>query len=195
MAKSGGCMFKIGYFFYTRTRVGLIYHRREIAKARQKFPDGHSVVQVKHVGDIRVIPVPMLEDNYSYIITDKNDVTVVIDPGDPDPVLKELRERELTPSAILNTHKHWDHSGGNSLMKENFHKIPIYGGATDNIANVTHSVNDGDVLEFGSMKFTAKCTPGHTEGHVIYILSGGDQNADSIFSGDQLFPCRVWSYV
>ena len=35
------------YFFYTRTRIGKIYHRRDIANAREKYPDGqtHSVIQ------------------------------------------------------------------------------------------------------------------------------------------------------
>ncbi|CAI9741681.1 Hypothetical predicted protein [Octopus vulgaris] len=42
MAKMNSCMFKVGYFLYTKTRIGYFYHRREITKYAQEHPDGHS---------------------------------------------------------------------------------------------------------------------------------------------------------
>lgn len=191
MAKDGSCLFRIGYFFYTRTKVGYYYHQRDIAKAREKYPDGqtHSVVQPKQYNDLKILPFPILLDNYSYIVTDdKTNTTIVVDPGDAEPVYNYLKQENIIPQAVLVTHKHWDHSGGNAAMKGYFPGIKIYGGANDNVPNVTNTVNDGETLEFGNLKFSVQVTPGHTVGHVVYLLDGSPFGTqDSLFSGDHLF--------
>ncbi|KAJ8313726.1 hypothetical protein KUTeg_008287, partial [Tegillarca granosa] len=150
------------YFFYTRTKVGYYYHQRDIAKAREKYPNGqtHSVVQPKQYNDLKILPFPILLDNYSYIVTDdKTNTTVVVDPGDAEPVYNYLKEENIIPQAVLVTHKHWD-----------------------------HSVSDGEMLEFGNLKFSVQFTPGHTVGHVVYLLDGSPFGTqDSLFSGDHLF--------
>lgn len=189
MAKDGSCLFRIGYYFYSRTRIGQIYHRRDIAKAREKYPDGqtHSVIQPLKYGDLTLTPFPMLLDNYAYILKDTKSA-VVVDPGDPEPVIKYLRDNGISPEAVLVTHKHWDHSGGNQEMKRQYPNIRIYGGIHDNVNNVTDNVNDQDTLSFGDMRFTVHFTPGHTEGHVVYLLDGAPYGmSDSLFSGDHLF--------
>ncbi|KAK3108599.1 hypothetical protein FSP39_011695 [Pinctada imbricata] len=182
---------KLWYFFYANTGIGKIYHRRDIAKAREKYPDGtaHSVIQPKNYNDLCITPLPILLDNYSYLITDKkNACSVVVDPGDPEPVLKYLKENDIVPEAALITHKHWDHSGGNAEMKKAFSNIRIYGGVHDNVNNVTHTVDEDNELTFGNMRFTVKFTPGHTVGHVVYLLDGAPFGApDHLFSGDHLF--------
>ncbi|CAC5382516.1 PNKD [Mytilus coruscus] len=142
--QEGGCLFQIGYWFYTRTCLGYIYHRRDVNKAREKYGEGesHSVIQTKPYNDLKITPVPMSLDNLAYVITDGK-TTVVIDPGDPEPVNEYLEKNNLTPDAVLVTHKHWDHSGGNSEMKKKYRKIKIYGSASDNINNVTKVVVEG----------------------------------------------------
>lgn len=189
MAKEGSCLFRIGYFFYTRTRIGQIYHRRDIAKAREKYPDGktHTTIQPSQYGDLTITPFPILLDNYSYILRDSKSA-VIVDPGDPEPVIKYLKDNGISPEAVLVTHKHWDHSGGNSEMKQAYPNLRIYGGVHDNVNNVTDTVRDLDVLPFGDMRFTVHFTPGHTEGHVVYLLDGAPFGmSDSLFSGDLLF--------
>lgn len=44
-------------------------------------------------------------------------------------------------------------------------------------------------IEIGSLKFTAYLTPGHTRGHMVYLLKGDTygSSSDSIFTGDLLF--------
>lgn len=62
---------------------------------------------------------------------------------------------------------------------------------TPNFSSTPFSpVADGDVLQFGAMKFEVNFTPGHTVGHVIFRLDGSPFGApDSLFSGDHLFLC------
>ena len=49
-------------------------------------------------------------------------------------------------------------------------------------------VQDGETLQFGGLTFRTVLTPGHTTGHMIYILDGSPYGMpDSIFSGDLLF--------
>lgn len=52
-----------------------------------------------------------------------------------------------------------------------------------------HSVLvDIEMIKFGGMNFTAIHTPGHTVGHVAYLLDGKSLGApDCLFSGDHLF--------
>ena len=49
-------------------------------------------------------------------------------------------------------------------------------------------VADGDKIELGQLIFTAYYTPGHTVGHVVYLLDCTTFGAPpSLFSGDHLF--------
>ena len=49
-------------------------------------------------------------------------------------------------------------------------------------------VSDGDEFSFGRIHFTARHTPAHTSGHVVYILDGTPfHSQNSLFSGDLLF--------
>jgi paroxysmal nonkinesiogenic dyskinesia protein len=47
-------------------------------------------------------------------------------------------------------------------------------------------VSDGDRLTFGRLHITALLTPGHTSGHIVYVLDGIG-TPSSLFSGDLLF--------
>ncbi|XP_071112038.1 probable hydrolase PNKD [Haliotis cracherodii] len=190
MAKAGGCFFRIGYFLYTRTRVGYYYHQKEIKKAREKLEGAdHSNAEPTVFNDLSILPIPMLLDNYAYLITDRaSNLSVVVDPGDPEPVQKVLTDLNITPEAILITHKHWDHSGGNEAMKSAYPNVRIFGGAEDHVPNITNGVVDGEKLTFGGLKFTVMFTPGHTVGHVVYHLEGHNFEApDCLFSGDHVF--------
>ena len=49
-------------------------------------------------------------------------------------------------------------------------------------------MEDKQELKFGSLVFTVHLVPGHTVGHVIYLLRGEPLGApDCLFSGDHLF--------
>ncbi|XP_005089907.1 probable hydrolase PNKD [Aplysia californica] len=190
MANAGGCLFRIGYYLYTRTRVGYYYHQKDIKKAREKLGDtGHSDMKDFVVGNLNILPIPMLLDNYAYLVSDKkSNKSVLVDPGHAEAVQKVLAQRNVEPEAILVTHKHWDHSGGNKELKEQFPNIPIYGGSIDNVPDSTNSLTEGDTLQFGDLNFRVVFTPGHTVGHIVYLLDGSVFGTDDcLFSGDCLF--------
>ena len=60
----------------------------------------------------QVIPVPMLKDNYAYLLVNKKQAFAV-DPVEPEKILAKLKEEQLELTGILTTHHHWDHAGGN----------------------------------------------------------------------------------
>jgi hydroxyacylglutathione hydrolase len=63
---------------------------------------------------IRVRPVRAFSDNYIWLIEAPQAPgrVVVVDPGDAEPVLAELRRSGASLAAILLTHHHADHIGG-----------------------------------------------------------------------------------
>lgn len=65
--------------------------------------------------------VPCLVDNYAYLLHDVNArVTAVVDPSAAGPVIRALNEKGLSLDFILNTHHHWDHTGGNVELKRKY---------------------------------------------------------------------------
>ncbi|KAI8478227.1 hypothetical protein Bbelb_440390 [Branchiostoma belcheri] len=181
--------FTVMYWLYTKTPVGYWYHHHLLTKAREKHPDGHSVTSAVIFRDLKVQPVAIVSDNYSYVVMNtKTRTAVVVDPSDPEAVQACLKQEGVQLAAVLTTHKHWDHSGGNHTLKRMFPGLPIYGSATDGVPALTNPVQDGDVVQVGGLEFHVLSTPGHTVGHVVYRLDGAPfQAPDSIFTGDLLF--------
>ena len=64
--------------------------------------------------------IPCLKDNYSYLlINEKKKIACVIDPGESDPIIKYLENKDIKLKFILNTHHHYDHINGNEKLKRN----------------------------------------------------------------------------
>uniref|UniRef100_A0A672M7R0 Probable hydrolase PNKD n=1 Tax=Sinocyclocheilus grahami TaxID=75366 RepID=A0A672M7R0_SINGR len=190
--KHPGVLFKTTcrYSLYTRTKLGYIFHKRQMRKARERYPAGHSRTQPTIINGIKIIPVPILSDNYSYVVIDTaSNMAVVVDPADPQPVQACLEEEGVALQAVLCTHKHWDHSGGNRALKRRYRSCRVYGNAMDNIPGLTHPLSDKDTIDFGTrLRFRAFYTPGHTAGHIIYLLDGrAIGGPSSLFSGDLVF--------
>ncbi|KAG7466944.1 hypothetical protein MATL_G00147780 [Megalops atlanticus] len=189
MARTEKPLFRIAYTLYTKTKLGYIYYLRQVRKARARFPSGHSKAQPMEMNGIKIIPIPVLSDNYSYLVIDKaSNLAVVVDPGDQQTIQACLQEERVTLEAVLCTHKHWDHSGGNKGLKRLHSSCRVYGNAMDNIPGLTHPLSDRDSIDVGRLHFKAFFTPGHTVGHVTYLLDmqavGGPC---SLFSGDLVF--------
>ncbi len=141
--------------------------------------------------------VACLLDNYAYVIVDRSTPpprpVALVDPCEPKAVLSALKAiseedyegEALQPVAILTTHKHWDHAGGNVALKRTFPGIAVFGSEADSVAGCTHALRDGDMLTVGGLVVQAIGTPGHTRGSLTYVLRG--PSCSVCFGGDLLF--------
>ncbi len=133
--------------------------------------------------------VPAFHDNYIWVISNGRDA-VVIDPGDEAPVRTYLRARRVRLSAILLTHHHGDHTGG-VLALAGEQDIPVYGPASEKIPGVTHPVREKSAVRIKTLGliFSVLEVPGHTLGHIAFLLPGSPSEPSRLFCGDTLFAC------
>jgi len=135
--------------------------------------------------DVNILPA--LQDNYMYLIVDKDtNNAAIVDPVNPDRVLEAVKAHNVNLTTVLTTHHHWDHAGGNEeLVKKFASTLKVYGG-DDRIGALTNKVGHDDVINLGSLKIRCMFTPCHTTGHICYFVEGptGDK---SVFTGDTLF--------
>ena len=132
---------------------------------------------------IEVIPVRAFNDNYIWTLVNGSNAAVV-DPGDAAPVLEYLRAHKLALTAILNTHHHADHVGGNEELLRHF-KVPVFGPHDERIATVTRRVRESDRITVDGIgvELSVLEIPAHTRSHISF------HNDDMLFCGDTLFAC------
>jgi hydroxyacylglutathione hydrolase len=129
---------------------------------------------------------PCLSDNYGFLLHDPSSgLTAAIDTPDAEEIKAQCKSQGWTLTHILNTHHHWDHTGGNLELAKVFPALEIIGPAHDaaRIPGLTQGMREGETLEFGAQKIDVIETPGHTMGHIIYHLP----HAQVAFVGDTLF--------
>lgn len=133
---------------------------------------------------MRIVPVPCLSDNYAYlVICEETGQAGVVDPSEAAPVLKALADEGVTLVAILNTHHHWDHVGGNKELLAHFPGLAVYGHRSDKgrIDGQTQFLDTGDTFTLGKLTVRVLHNPGHTSGAVSYVVE------DAVFTGDTMF--------
>lgn len=119
-------------------------------------------------------PIPALTTNYIWlIINQNNNCCAIIDPGESEPVLDYLKTEKLTPTAILITHYHNDHTAGIDAITKQF-PVPIYS---------AHKLKGGELINLKQVdiELIIMATPGHTKDHIVYYGN------DMVFTGDVLF--------
>ena len=68
---------------------------------------------------MEITPIHCLTDNYAYVICDNNSKTTgVVDPSESQPIISFLKRKNIKLNYILNTHHHFDHTGGNVELKK-----------------------------------------------------------------------------
>ncbi|MCF7820983.1 MAG: hydroxyacylglutathione hydrolase [Mariprofundaceae bacterium] len=130
-----------------------------------------------------VYQLPALNDNYIYLIdVDNSDIMAAVDPADAAPVRKVCRELGKPLTHILNTHHHWDHTDGNKPLKSSF-ACQVVGAAGDaaRIPEIDIEVSEESRLQLGGIDIRIIFVPGHTRGHIAFLLK------DALFCGDTLF--------
>lgn len=132
---------------------------------------------------LTLIPLPAFDDNYIWVWHDAHHA-VAVDPGDPAPLIAYLDAHGLVLTAVLITHHHGDHTGGNLALRQRY-ACAIYGPDNPRIPGITHIVRAGDALDFATpaLHFDVLATPGHTLDHLSYVGQG------CLFCGDTVFGC------
>jgi hydroxyacylglutathione hydrolase len=135
------------------------------------------------VGSLSIDIVPCLSDNYAYLIHDAEaGLTAIVDPSEPDPVRKALAAKGYKLTHILNTHHHFDHTGGNMPLKEEFGAEVVGPGKDrDRIPGIDTGVSEDAPWQFGKHKVQILEVPAHTKGAITFVMDG------AAFTGDTLF--------
>src|SRR5580704_11272532 len=95
---------------------------------------------------MRVVAVPCLSDNYAYLVTaGDTGEAIVVDPSEAAPVDAALEREGLRLVAILNTHHHFDHVGGNEALRKRHGELPVYAHESDvgRVPEQTERVSEG----------------------------------------------------
>jgi hydroxyacylglutathione hydrolase len=127
--------------------------------------------------------VPCLKDNYAYLVHDgEAGLTAVVDPSEPDPVKQALARRGWKLTHILNTHHHFDHTGGNLPLKEQF-RAKVVGPEKDRdrIPGIDEGVSEAAPWTFGARRVPVLEIPAHTRAHIAFVFD------DAVFTGDTMF--------
>ena len=133
---------------------------------------------------VDVVTIPCLKDNFAYLlICEASGEAAVVDPSEAAPVLRACETHGVTLTAILNTHHHWDHVGGNQELIGRFPEVAVYGFHTDmgRIPGQTVALRETDNVVFGKVRGKITHNPGHTAGAITYYFG------NKAFTGDTLF--------
>ena len=149
---------------------------------------------------VHMLSLGPLGANCYILETDQKNAVAVDIGGDPEILLRLLRQQGLQLDRILLTHGHYDHMGGVARVQQET-GAPVYihgddlGMLTDPVQSLAtpmgmqgfEPVPDGKLLTDGAkirlddLELTVLHTPGHTPGSVCYLGNG------LLFSGDTLF--------
>ena len=127
----------------------------------------------------------------TYIITDKSKECIIIDPAcnnkqEQEYLLQFLKENNLKPVKLLNTHCHLDHVFGNKFVSDTFnleteaHKEEnfniknavnagrMYGVQMEEPYPIKTYLKEGDKIKFGFSELKMLHVPGHTAGSLVF---------------------------
>ena len=129
--------------------------------------------------------ISCLKDNYSYLVIDKdNNSACIVDPSESEPIIEIIEKKKVNLKFILNTHHHYDHVGGNEILKKKFGaKIIAFKDDKNRIPFVDILLDDNEIWKNLNFEFKVFHIPGHTSGHICFYF----YKDNIVFSGDTLF--------
>ncbi|MDX6394545.1 MAG: hypothetical protein QOJ73_5608 [Streptosporangiaceae bacterium] len=121
----------------------------------------------------------------SYLIHDGNTAVVVDPQRDLDRVLLAAQASAVRITLILETHIHNDYvTGGLALAEATGADYVV--AATEDVGFHRTAARNGDQFTFGSLALTAVSTPGHTPGHLSYVLHDSTSHPVAVFTGGSM---------
>jgi len=113
---------------------------------------------------------------------------VLVDCNDlADPLFERIEGDRIAITHILLTHHHADHVAGLAEVRERAGSPPVVAHrltADEILDQVDQVVGDGDRLDSGGLEIESIHTPGHSGGHLAFLVAGSDCiTADLIFKG------------
>lgn len=139
----------------------------------------------------------------SFILSDETGECIFVDPGffyeeEHKEIKVYIKENNLTPVKITNTHCHFDHIMGVEFVR-NEYNIPFQAHAEDAfwvekaidqgkmfgfemkpVAPIDNFLSENEIIEFGNSSLEIIHIPGHSPGHIVFyskpekILIAGD---------------------
>ncbi len=133
---------------------------------------------------INVTIIPVLKDNYAYLLEADNGETAIVDPGEAGPAIDVLEQKSIKLDTILCTHHHADHIAGCASLKEKY-GAKIIGPEKDaaRIPGIDIGLTEDSDFSLGGESVTIFETPGHTTGGICYYFP----ESTLAFTGDTLF--------
>ena len=141
---------------------------------------------------MRATPIPILSDNYAWLLRARCGALAVVDPADPAPVIAAVQDAIAREGgsldAILLTHHHGDHVAGTDTVRSRY-GARVIGAAADRhrLPRLDEAVREGDSVAVGEETGRVIETPGHTIGHVSFFFAGVADDAPLLACGDTLF--------
>ncbi len=152
---------------------------------------------------VNSIEVGMLQVNCYVLGCEQTHEAVIIDPGDDAPLILDLvRQHDLRPVKIINTHAHFDHLLAVRAVQAAT-RVPfcLHEGDRPVLARMRAAVQAwlgydpgeppvvdewlvaGDLVRFGHQTLEMRWTPGHSPGSITFV----DHQGRRAFVGDALF--------
>ncbi len=133
--------------------------------------------------EVDVVATEELGDR-SYVVHDGR-YALVIDPQrDIDRLEAVLARRGVRCAAVAETHVHNDYVSGGLELSRRF-GAPYLVAASEDVAFDRTEITDGDTFGVGRLNVSVVATPGHTDGHVAYVVRDGT-GTSAVFTGGSL---------
>lgn len=127
-------------------------------------------------------------DNNCYLLT-AGDQGLLVDAADNAPAILDMaREAGVDITAVLTTHRHWDHvrALGEVLQATNAKHYTSFIDSPAIPEDVDVELREGDSIEFAGMKLPIIILRGHTPGGVALVATV--DGVTNLFVGDSVFP-------
>jgi hydroxyacylglutathione hydrolase len=116
----------------------------------------------------------------------------VIDPRRDAKAYIDLATAEgLRISYVLETHRNEDYVTGSAQLAKRTGAKVVHSAYDDLPYQYGEPIRDGEVIQVGRLQIVALHTPGHTPGHMSYLLHDASGVPWIVFTGDTLFAGEV----